>query len=244
MQLAHNLGCVVLGNGHFGKEKGSGARRASMGSTAFTNTPRVGLAMAYDDEDPDVRVVEVIKSNIGPKGVGRNYRLKTVDRCRARRAAAAAGRRRRRNEERRRADPCRQVGKADPRRARPGADPRRAGDRGEVTPVPGHGRRGEAGRKPRHRLPVGAHPAPQRGPDRGPQGEPRGRLVLESEAQRRGELVTAPATMEVGGSPLTPPITLSTDFSFQAVFEVPTTDFEGVYRVVCRGWHLPPRGSL
>ena len=78
MQLAHNLGCAVLGNGHFGKDKGSGARRASMGSTAFTNTPRVGLAMAYDDEDPDVRVVEVIKSNIGPKGVGRNYRLKTV----------------------------------------------------------------------------------------------------------------------------------------------------------------------
>jgi hypothetical protein len=78
MQLAHNLGCVVLGNGHFGKEKAAGARRATMGSTAFTNTPRVGLAMAYDDEDPDVRVVEVIKSNIGPKGVGRNYRLKTV----------------------------------------------------------------------------------------------------------------------------------------------------------------------
>jgi hypothetical protein len=78
MQLAHNLGCAALGNGHFGKEKAAGARRASMGSTAFTNTPRVGLAMAYDDEDPDVRVVEVIKSNIGPKGVGRNYRLKTV----------------------------------------------------------------------------------------------------------------------------------------------------------------------
>jgi hypothetical protein len=78
MQLAHNLGCLELGNGHFGKEKASGARRATMGSTAFTNTPRVGLAMAYDDEDPDVRVVEVIKSNVGPKGVGRNYRLKTV----------------------------------------------------------------------------------------------------------------------------------------------------------------------
>lgn len=50
-----------------------------MGSTAFTNTPRIGLAMAYDDEDPDVRVVEVIKSNLGPKGVGRNYRVKAVE---------------------------------------------------------------------------------------------------------------------------------------------------------------------
>lgn len=76
--LAHNTGCLVLGNGHFGKDKAGGARKASMGSTAFTNTPRVGLAMAYDDDDPDIRVVEVIKSNIGPKHVGRNYRVKTV----------------------------------------------------------------------------------------------------------------------------------------------------------------------
>ena len=78
MTLAHNTGCVVLGNGHFGKDKTGGARKASMGSTAFTNTPRVGMAMAYDDEDPDLRVLEVIKSNISPKGVGRNYRIKTV----------------------------------------------------------------------------------------------------------------------------------------------------------------------
>ena len=79
MQLAHNTGCTVLGNGHFSKDKSGGARRASMGSTAFTNTPRVGMAMAYDDEDPDVRVLEVVKSNIGPKGVGRNYRIRVVE---------------------------------------------------------------------------------------------------------------------------------------------------------------------
>jgi hypothetical protein len=78
MQLAHNTGCTVLGNGHFSKDKSGGARRASSGSTAFTNTPRVGLAMAPDDEDADVRIVEVIKSNIGPKGVGRAYRVRTV----------------------------------------------------------------------------------------------------------------------------------------------------------------------
>jgi hypothetical protein len=78
MQLAHNTGCTVLGNGHFSKDKSGGARRAASASTAFTNTPRIGLAMAYDDEDSDVRVLEVIKSNIGPKGVGRNYRVRTV----------------------------------------------------------------------------------------------------------------------------------------------------------------------
>jgi hypothetical protein len=79
MALAHNLGCTVLGNGHFSKDRSGGARRAASSSTAFTNTPRVGLAMAYDDEDPDVRVLEVIKSNIGPKGIGRNYRVRTVE---------------------------------------------------------------------------------------------------------------------------------------------------------------------
>jgi AAA domain len=78
MGLAHRIGCCVLGNGHFSKDRTGGARHASSGSTAFTNTPRLGLAMAYDD-DPDVRVVEVIKSNIGPKHVGRNYRIRTVE---------------------------------------------------------------------------------------------------------------------------------------------------------------------
>jgi hypothetical protein len=78
MQLAQRIGCTVLGNGHFSKDKTRGARSASSGSTAFTNTPRVGLAMAHDDEDPDVRVLEVVKSNLGPENVGRNYRVRTV----------------------------------------------------------------------------------------------------------------------------------------------------------------------
>jgi hypothetical protein len=79
MELAHNLRCTVLGNGNLSKDRSGGARRASAGSSAFTNVPRVGLAMAYDDEDADVRVLEVVKSNLGPKGVGRNYRIRTVE---------------------------------------------------------------------------------------------------------------------------------------------------------------------
>jgi AAA domain-containing protein len=78
VELAHSTGCTVLGNGNFSKDKARGARSAASGSTAFTNTPRLALAMAYDDEDPDVRVLEIVKSNIGPKGNGRNYRVKTV----------------------------------------------------------------------------------------------------------------------------------------------------------------------
>jgi AAA domain len=78
VDLAHRTGCLVLGNGNFTKDKTRGARTAAQGSGAFTNTPRVGLAMAYDDEDPDLRVVEVVKSNIGPKNVGRIYRVRTT----------------------------------------------------------------------------------------------------------------------------------------------------------------------
>jgi AAA domain len=78
VDLAHRTGCLVLGNGNFTKDKSRGARSSAQGSGAFTNTPRIGLAMAYDDEDVDVRVVEVVKSNIGPKNIGRNYRVKTA----------------------------------------------------------------------------------------------------------------------------------------------------------------------
>jgi hypothetical protein len=77
--LAHRTGCTVLGNGHFSKNTSGGAKKASSASTAFTNTPRVGLAMAQDDEDPDMRVIEVIKSNIGPRDVGRNYRIRAIE---------------------------------------------------------------------------------------------------------------------------------------------------------------------
>jgi hypothetical protein len=79
VDLSHRTGCLVLGSGNFRKDKSLGARAAASSSGAFMNTPRVGLAMAYDDQDSDVRIVEVVKSNAGPKNVGRNYRLKTTE---------------------------------------------------------------------------------------------------------------------------------------------------------------------
>jgi hypothetical protein len=78
VDLAHRTGCTVMGNHHLSKDTSRGARKAAQSSNAFTNTPRVAWAMAADDDDPDVRVVEVIKSNIGPKHVGRNYRVRVV----------------------------------------------------------------------------------------------------------------------------------------------------------------------
>jgi len=78
VDLAHRTGCTVLGNGHYGKDKTRGAVSAAQGSSAFTNTPRLAIAMAYDDEDPDVRVAEVVKSNVGLVGEGRNYRVQVA----------------------------------------------------------------------------------------------------------------------------------------------------------------------
>lgn len=78
VDLAHRTGCTVLGNGHFGKDKTRGAVSAAQGSSAFTNTPRLAIAMAYDDEDPDLRVAEVVKSNVGLTGTGHNFRVNAV----------------------------------------------------------------------------------------------------------------------------------------------------------------------
>ncbi len=78
VDLAHRTGCTVLGNGHFGKDKSRGAVSAAQGSTAFINTPRLAIGMAYDDEDPDLRVAEVVKSNIGLLGTGHNFRVSAV----------------------------------------------------------------------------------------------------------------------------------------------------------------------
>lgn len=75
--LAQRTGCLVLGNHHFAKNKSYGLRNAVMGSAGFVNTPRVALSMTYDDVDPNVRVVNVIKSNLGPKEE-RSYRVLTA----------------------------------------------------------------------------------------------------------------------------------------------------------------------
>ena len=94
MQLAHNVGCAVLGNGHFGKDKASGARRASMGSTAFTNTPqgRAGDGLRRRGPGPAGRRGDQVEH----RPEGRRPQLPVEDRRggRADRAGADAGRRR------------------------------------------------------------------------------------------------------------------------------------------------------
>jgi hypothetical protein len=71
-------GCTVLGVHHFTKNTDKGAFLSGQASGAFGNTSRVVLGMAKDDEDEDLRVIEVVKSNIGPTGYGRQLRMKLV----------------------------------------------------------------------------------------------------------------------------------------------------------------------
>jgi hypothetical protein len=59
---------------HLGKDRSRGA----LGTVAFEDACRFVLTAAKDDEDEDVRHVEVTKSNVGPTGYGRKLRIVEV----------------------------------------------------------------------------------------------------------------------------------------------------------------------
>jgi hypothetical protein len=77
-KLAAATNCTILGVHHFTKDTGKGARHSGQASEAFGNTARVVLAMAADAEDITLRVLEVVKCNIGPEGLRRNVRVELV----------------------------------------------------------------------------------------------------------------------------------------------------------------------
>jgi hypothetical protein len=77
-QLAQDTGCTILGNLHLKKDVSNGARAAVQASSAFTDVPRVAWSMAKDTDRDGWSVVEVIKSNVGPELVGRDWRLELV----------------------------------------------------------------------------------------------------------------------------------------------------------------------
>jgi hypothetical protein len=69
--LARETGVAITPVYHLGKDWGRGA----LGSVAFEDACRFVLTAAKDDEDPDVRHIEVTKSNVGPTGYGRKLRI-------------------------------------------------------------------------------------------------------------------------------------------------------------------------
>jgi AAA domain len=76
--MAESTGCAILAIHHFNKDTTRGAVRSGQASGAFTNTARVVLAMVEDDEDENLRVLEVVKSNITKVGLRYQVRIDTV----------------------------------------------------------------------------------------------------------------------------------------------------------------------
>jgi hypothetical protein len=72
--LARESGTAIVPVYHTGKDRSRGA----IGSVAFEDACRYVLTAARDDEDEDVRHVEVTKCNVGPTGYGRKLRIVEV----------------------------------------------------------------------------------------------------------------------------------------------------------------------
>jgi AAA domain-containing protein len=75
LEVAAQERCTMLGVHHFTKDTRRGALLSGNGSGAFGNTARLVLAMVRDDEDDDLRILEVVKSNGGPIGLATLYRV-------------------------------------------------------------------------------------------------------------------------------------------------------------------------
>lgn len=76
--LADELGCLLIGVRHPGKDRSRGALASILGSTAWTDTPRAVVMIAQDDEDPLVRHVQVVAGNRSLNGSGRAFRIEAV----------------------------------------------------------------------------------------------------------------------------------------------------------------------
>ena len=74
--LADELDCMVVGVRHLGKDRTRGALASVLGSVDWVNVPRAVLAVAIDDEDKNVRHVQVIAGNRVPHGeAGLSFRI-------------------------------------------------------------------------------------------------------------------------------------------------------------------------
>jgi hypothetical protein len=71
IELARSAYVAILVIYHLGKNRDRGA----LGSVAFEDACRLVLTAARDDDDEDVRHIELTKSNITPTGYGRRFRI-------------------------------------------------------------------------------------------------------------------------------------------------------------------------
>ena len=77
--LADELGCLLIGVRHPGKDRSRGAVASILGSTAWVDTPRAVVMIAVDDEDPLVRHIQVVAGNRSLNGSAQAFRIDAVD---------------------------------------------------------------------------------------------------------------------------------------------------------------------
>jgi hypothetical protein len=78
-KLADDLGCLLIGVRHPGKDRSRGAVASILGSTAWVDVPRAAVMIAKDDEDPLVRHIQVVAGNRSLNGAGQAFRIDGVD---------------------------------------------------------------------------------------------------------------------------------------------------------------------
>ena len=79
-KLADLLGCIVIGIRHITNKKIEGGSLAGiLGSSDWVNVPRAVLALVHDDEDDNLRHIQVIAGNRVKGSAGRSFRIVGVD---------------------------------------------------------------------------------------------------------------------------------------------------------------------
>jgi len=75
-ELADTEKCLIIGVRHLKKDASQGALDSILGTADWANVPRAVLAMAMDDEDEDIRHVQVVAGNRMPRGsASRSFRI-------------------------------------------------------------------------------------------------------------------------------------------------------------------------
>ena len=77
-KLADDLTCLLIGVRHPGKDRSRGAVASVLGSTAWVDVPRAVVMIAVDDEDPQLRHIQVIAGNRSLNGSAQAFRIEAV----------------------------------------------------------------------------------------------------------------------------------------------------------------------
>jgi hypothetical protein len=77
--LADDLGCLLIGVRHPGKDRTRGALASILGSTAWVDTPRAVVMVAVDDENPLIRHIQVVVGNRSLNGAAQAFRIDAAE---------------------------------------------------------------------------------------------------------------------------------------------------------------------